>query len=84
MAPSFGGRFFHVNRIGTRRTKCSSKLDTTSINNPTVEVANCERDIDIVTMNMKRMRRMHSTSEARGYSTIGGIMLGILGSVRYE
>lgn len=74
----------YVIRMGTSRTKCSSKFDTTSSNKPTVEVANCESDIEMVTMNMNRMSRIHSTQEAIGYSTIGGVMLGIFGSLIIE
>lgn len=74
----------HVKSMGTSLTKCSSKFDTMSTKRPTVDVANCVKDIDIVTMNINRISRMHSTKEARGYSTMGGIMFGIFGSVRMK
>lgn len=56
----------HVSSIGTNLTKCSSKFDTISMNRPTVEVAICERDIDIVTINTNNIKRMHSTNEVIG------------------
>lgn len=68
--------------MGTSRTKCSSKFDTISMKRPTDELAICDIDIEIVIMNMNNISRRHSTKEARGYSTIGGIKLGILGSVK--
>lgn len=67
--------------MGTSLTKCSSKFDTISTNRPTVEVANCDIDIDIVTMNMNNTKRIHSTNDASWWSTIGGTRKGILGSV---
>lgn len=56
----------HVRRIGTSLTKCSSKLDTISIKRPNVDVANCDNDIEMVTINMNNIKRMHSTKDARG------------------
>lgn len=53
-----------------------------STKRPTVEVASCESDIEIVTINMNNINRIHSTSDASGYSTIGGIILGSLGSLK--
>lgn len=70
--------------MGTNLTKCSSKFETISTNRPTVDVASCDSDMEIVTMNINSIKRMHSTRDASGYSTMGGIMFGIFGSVRVE
>lgn len=56
----------YVNNMGTSRTKCSSKFETISTNSPTVDVANWDSDIEIVTMNMNKINLIHSTNDASG------------------